>query len=154
MSSRLFVRIREKMGLCYYIRSYSESYQDTGIFSILAGLEKNSIEEALVEILKEIEKIKKKGVSKAELQRAQKYIQGRLTIKLEDSSNMINWYVDQLVLKNQQLSLEDVLKGFNKVKINDIFKVAHKIFQKNKLNLSFIGPDGFQNKLIKHIKIK
>ncbi len=147
MSSRLFVRIREKLGLCYYIRAHSESFQDTGIFSITAGLDKNRIDDALKAIFIEIEKIKTKGVSVTELKRAKKYIQGRLTIRLEDSSNIIAWYVDQLVLKNRQLDLKEILERFNKVEINDIFRVVNKIFRKNRLNLAVIGPINDKKKL-------
>ncbi len=147
MSSRLFIKIREKLGLCYYIRAHSEAYQDTGIFSIIAGLDSNKTMQALKEILKEINRIKTKSISVTELKRAQSYIRGHLTIKLEDSSNIIAWYVDQLVLRNKQLDLNTVLDNFNKVKTDDIFRVANKIFKNSKLNLAVIGPSLNRDKL-------
>lgn len=144
MSSRLFLKIREQMGLCYYIRSNSESYQDTGILSITAGLDKLRIKYALKAIFLELDKLKSKKVTNIELKRAKEFIKGKLILKLEDSANVVDWYCEQLLLQNTKLNSEQILKRFNKVTINDIFKVANKILKKETVNLAIIGS--FKNR--------
>src|SRR3989338_7779233 len=56
MSSRLFVNIRERYGLCYFIRASTEHYHDAGTFVVQAGLEKARIMEAIKLIMEELKK--------------------------------------------------------------------------------------------------
>ena len=51
MSSRLFMEVREKRGLAYFVRAGTGTYQDTGTFMVQAGLERTRIEEAITAIL-------------------------------------------------------------------------------------------------------
>lgn len=152
MSSRLFLKIREKMGLCYYIKSYTDSYQDTGIFSIISGLDKSRIESAVETIIKELKNIKKNGVSEEELKRSKEFIDGKLILNLEDSANVVEWYSDQLLLQGNAITPEEFFKNINKISTKDIKRVANRIFVKNKLNLAVIGP--FKNSKEWEIKFK
>src|SRR6185369_17511616 len=47
MSSRLFTEVREKRGLCYYVRSDEDYYHETGIFGASAGVDPTRVEEAI-----------------------------------------------------------------------------------------------------------
>ena len=60
MASRLFMEIREKRGLAYYIRSFAERYQDVGYFVTQAGVDIKRVEEAVRVVLGEYSKIKNK----------------------------------------------------------------------------------------------
>lgn len=151
MSSRLFLKIREKLGLCYYIRAHGHNYQDTGAFSVTAGLDKNKIESAIKNILNEISKLKNIKVSKQELKRAKSFIKGKLVLRMEDSENVIDWYVEQLLLQNKQIDLEEIIDSFNKVSASDILRVAKKIFKNKKLNLAIIGDLEQEDKILKII---
>jgi len=57
MSSRRFQNIREKQGLCYYIKAMHISTQDTGIFLIRAGIDKKRFDFGVEKIYEEIGKI-------------------------------------------------------------------------------------------------
>jgi predicted Zn-dependent peptidase len=56
MSSRLFNKLREEMGVAYYVRSYNDSYTDHGFLEISAGVSNNRVKEVVAEILKECKK--------------------------------------------------------------------------------------------------
>lgn len=140
MSSRLFINIRERLGLCYFIRSSVNVYEDTGNFVIQAGLDRKRIKQALIKIQEELGKIKKEGVLKAELEKAKEYLRGRLTLEMEDSESIAGWYGAQSLLIKKTLTLEEKFKKIKKVTLTDIRRVARKIFQTNKLNLTLIGP--------------
>src|SRR3989338_7469644 len=43
MSSRLFVKLREEMGVGYYVRAYNDAYTDHGVFQISAGVDNKRI---------------------------------------------------------------------------------------------------------------
>jgi predicted Zn-dependent peptidase len=140
MSSRLFVNIRGKQGLCYYIKCQPNVYQDTGNLYIQAGLDKNKLEKAIILILKELNNVIKKGVTEAELQKAKDFIKGKTVLAMEDSLHMAEWYVKQAVFERELLSPEERFKLFDAVAKADILRTAKDIIKGNKVNLAVIGP--------------
>lgn len=140
MSSRLFIQIREKQGLCYSIRAGHQSFLDTGIFSIQTGLDKSRIEKAITLIVKELNKAAEKGVTIAELKRAQEYVKGKTALQFEDSENVVSWYVSQELLTKEILTPEEKLEKVMAVTRSDIAKAAADILQNKDLHLAIIGP--------------
>jgi len=139
MSSRLFIQVRERMGLAYTVRSGDEYYRDAGYNFIRAGLDAKNINKAIVVIKKEIEKLVKKGVTTRELKDAKTHIRGSLTLSMEDSSSQANWYARTAVLFSKIETPEDVLKKFDAVTQDEIKKVAAQIFDWDKVRIAIIG---------------
>ncbi|MEI6288387.1 MAG: pitrilysin family protein [bacterium] len=140
MSSRLFVEVRERNGLAYFVRSSVNTYQDTGNLTIQAGLDKSRIEQAVKLILSELKKIKEGGVNTEELQRSKDYLAGRLAIDWEDSSYVSQFYASQELFLKKILTPEERLKKIMSVTQKQIKEVAGEIFDFNRLNLAVIGP--------------
>lgn len=139
-SSRLFMEVREKRGLAYYIYSAKQSYQDVGYWAACAGLDKRRVEEGIEVILKELAKIKKEGVRKEELQRAKEYLKGRLILSLEDSHKVADFYGEQELLEGEIKTPQEIISRIERVTGEEIQKVAREIFVPEKLNLAVIGP--------------
>jgi len=146
MSSRLFLRIRERNGLAYYIHTSVSQYLDTGVFAIQTGLKIDSAPKALEMILEELEKIKKLGVTKQELNKAKEYIKGKTALSMEDSHEQLDWHLGQEAFLPKIKSVEQFNKEIDLVTLEQVQRVAKKIIQKNRLNVALIGP--FQNKEI------
>ncbi|MCL0056699.1 insulinase family protein [Dehalococcoidia bacterium] len=144
MSSRLFIEIREKLGIAYYIRTSDEMNPDTGYLVTQAGVDNKNIEKAIKVILKEYKKISQKKVPKKELKKAKDYIKGKTALLLEASDAQASFYASQEILKEKILTQAEIFKKIDKVSQNDILKIAKDIFRPEKLNLVIIGP--FQNK--------
>lgn len=140
MSSRLFIAVRERKGLCYSIRASHQSFQDTGVFSVQAGLDKSRIQLALKVILRELARAANKGVSTAELKRAKDFIKGKMALQFEDSENVVSWYVGQEVLTGKLLTPDEKLARFQAVTQADIMRVARELFTTNRIHLAVIGP--------------
>lgn len=140
MSSRLFLRVRERNSLAYFIRSSLSVYEDTGAFVIQSGLDKKRIDSALKLIMVELDKAAKTGVTTDELARAKEYIAGKTALSLEDSSNVVQWYVQQELLTNKILTAEQKLAKFMAVTRADIQKVAREVLNNKRANLAIIGP--------------
>ena len=60
MSSRLFQKIREELGLCYSIYSYPSLYKDCGVMEIYAGVNSALRDEAFNEIINVLKTVKEK----------------------------------------------------------------------------------------------
>ncbi|OGH17402.1 MAG: hypothetical protein A3C22_00580 [Candidatus Levybacteria bacterium RIFCSPHIGHO2_02_FULL_37_10] len=140
MSSRLFHEVREKRGLAYYVRSYSEQYQDAGNFVSMAGVDAKRINDAIKVIIEEYNKLISDGnISQEELKKAKEYIKGHFILELEDSRSVAGFYANQELLEKDIDNPLDVIAKINKVTVDDIENVAKKYFLSQGLNLAIIG---------------
>lgn len=140
MSSRLFISIREKRGLCYFIKSFVNIYEDTGNLVIQSGLDKSRITAAVGAIFEELDKVVRGGVTEEELQRAKECVKGRLVLALEDSSQVADWYTKQELLMPEVLTPEEKLRKIFAVSKGEVKEVAKVIMQKKRLSVALIGP--------------
>ena len=140
MSSRLFMEVRERRGLAYYVRSSPGHYQDTGIFNIGSGVQVVKIEEALKVIIQELSKIKSVKVESVELQKAKEYIKGKTILALEDNQVRLDWMLDRAAFHKKITTPEEAFKKIDAVTAEDVMKVARDLFQSKKMTLAIIGP--------------
>src|SRR3989344_2165442 len=140
MSSRLFIEIREKLGLAYYIKTEVDSNPDTGYLVTQAGIDNHNVAKAISTILKEYRRISQKALSRAELKKAKDYVQGKMTLMLESSDALASFYGAQELLERATLTPKEIYAKINQVSWQDILKVAKDIFQPKNLNLALIGP--------------
>jgi len=139
MSSRLFISVRERRGLAYFVRCYPNFYQDVGNIFIQSGLDVSRLEKAIKVILDELKKIKK-GVTAKELKDAKEFVRGKMVLNLEDSSHVAEYFAKQELLMNEISTPEQKMKLYDKVTAKEIRAVANEIFKKERVNLALIGP--------------
>ncbi|TSC55931.1 MAG: peptidase M16 domain-containing protein [Parcubacteria group bacterium Gr01-1014_18] len=139
MSSRLFINVREKMGFCYFIRSEPESYQDAGSFGIFAGLDQKNVARAVGAISKELKDIKEHGVQAEELSRAKEYIEGKMTLRLENTSSVASFFGDQELLENRMSTPSERLAEIRAVTLEDVRAIAQEIFVRSRTNIALVG---------------
>lgn len=140
MSSRLFIRIRERKGLCYFIRAVRDVYQDTGSFYVRAGLDTARLPEAIRSIWDELVEARSKPVSADELRRAKDYLKGKILLGLEDSEEIADWVGKQLLLQGRIETPEQKIAKLMRVSASEIQSVAHELIRKDRLNIALIGP--------------
>lgn len=145
MSSRLFQKLREEMGVGYYVRAYNDAYTDHGFFQISAGVDNKRIEEVLKAVLEECNKLKNSKVSEEELNKVKECLIGNMKLSLESSDDIANFHGGQELLKREIISAEERAKEIRKVTALQIQSLAKDIFQNNKLNFALIGP--FKDKI-------
>jgi len=153
MSSRLFIRIREQLGLAYYIKTGVSSDPDTGCLVTQAGVDSSRVEEAISAVLNEYGKIAKNKVSAKELKKAKDYFKGKMTLLFEASDAQASFYGIQELLEKKILTPEQIYAKINKVSVNDILKVSKDVFKPEKLNLALIGPFKDKTKFQKILKL-
>ncbi len=140
MSSRLFVKIRDELGLAYYIATSIESNPDTGYLVTQAGVDNKKAEQAIEAILKEYKDLKKNNISTSELEKIKQHLKGKISIYLEGSDAMASFYGKAELLENKTYNIEDVFKMIDKTTVEDVKRVANEIFKPKNLNLSLVGP--------------
>lgn len=140
MSSRLFINVRERRSLAYYVFSANFRYSDCGNFFAQAGVDIRRITEAVKVILAEFSKLTAKEITQAELRKAKDYIKGRLALAHEDSRTLAFSYGLSQLLEGKILTDDEIAKKVEAVTGEEVQNIAKEIFKNEKLNLSIIGP--------------
>ena len=140
MSSRLFQEVRENRGLAYEIGSHLRRFHDTGALVIDAGVDAKRADESVRVILGELERLKREPVGREEFHRAKEYYTGQLLLGLEDTTDHMLWVGESLVTLNRITTSKEILQKVSKTSIEDVQRMAHRIFQRRSLKLALIGP--------------
>lgn len=140
MSSRLFIKLREEMGVAYYVRSYNDTFTDHGFLQISAGVSNNRVREVITEILKECKKLTTELVSPVELSKVKEYLAGNQKLELESSDAWASYFGGQEVMRKKIKTPEESEAAIRKVTAKQIRDMAQKIFVDKNLNLAAIGP--------------
>jgi predicted Zn-dependent peptidase len=140
MSSRLFIKVRERNGLAYHIHTSVDNAADTGYLVTQAGIDHKNLEKSIELILEEYKDLKDKIITEKELQKAKDYLKGAMSLSLDSSDSQASFYGMQELLEKDILSPEDKFNKIDEVSADDIKKIAEDIFLPEKLNLAIIGP--------------
>ncbi len=152
MSSRLFIKLREELGVAYYVRAYNEPSLDHGSFQVSAGVSNNRTLEVIKEILKECSRLTKEKVSGKELSKVKSFMIGNTKLSLEATDDIANFYGSQELMRKNIKTLNEKIKDINNVTPEAIMKVAKEVFQTKNLNLALIGPFKDKSYFAKHLK--
>ena len=142
-SSRLFMEIREKLGLAYYVGSMTWLLSKTGMFFIRAGVSHDNLEKAVGKIMEIISDLKNNGVLEKELEDAKSFLRGQTALSLETSDQVADFFGEQELFYGKMMQPEEILEKIEKVTQDDILKVAQEIFRPEKISMAVIGnhPD-------------
>ena len=147
MSSRLFIQVRERRGLAYRVSTGVEAYDDAGYLATYCGVEHENLLKALQVVIAEYKKIARNGVDAKELKKAKEHVKGGLAMGLESSDDIASFLADQEMLRKEIVLPDAIVKKIERVKADDIKRVAKEIFTSNRLNFSVIGPEVDESKL-------
>ena len=153
MSSRLFQKLRDEMGVGYYVRAENDTYTDHGIFAVSTGVDNARVDEVVKAIIGELKKCIVGMVSDAsgdvatanraipakELRKAKDYLIGSMMLSLETSDARAEFCSYQEILKRNIQSPAEVAEEIEKVTAEEICAVAREIFTDERLNLAVIG---------------
>ncbi|MDP2934614.1 MAG: pitrilysin family protein, partial [bacterium] len=153
MSSRMWISVRERKGLAYYVWVYNNVDLDAGFLLTQAGVNNDKIDEAIKEILNQFKLIKNRKISTKELRKAKDYIKGGAILGMESSDAQASFCANQELMENRILTLDKIFAKIEAVTAKDIQRVAKDIFRPEKLNLALIGPFKDKSKFEKIIKI-
>lgn len=153
MSSRLFQKMREDLGICYYVKTIPDQFTDHGALLIGAGVDSNRVEEGINGILGELKRIRDEKVDEKELKKAKDYVIGNMYLGLESSDSLTEFYGLQEILREKIKTPKEIEKEINKITVNDIAKVAKAIIKNDRLNMAIVGKYKDEEKFRKILKV-
>jgi predicted Zn-dependent peptidase len=140
MSSRLFIEVRERQGLAYYVFAHHQPYADAGTLFSQAGVDLNRVDDAVSTIVREFRRLAEEPVPDDEFRRVKNYLKGRLVLQLEDPKGLIMFGLRREVLEDRLTEPDEVLAAIEAVTTDDVQRLARQVVVDDALNLALVGP--------------
>ncbi|MCH7883306.1 insulinase family protein [Patescibacteria group bacterium] len=140
MSSRLFMEIREKLGLAYYVRASAQHYTDSGYLVATAGIPHKDLGRVVEKMVDILHDIKENGFSEKEIAFAKDYLRGSLALSFESSDEIASFFGEQAMFYKKIETPQELFRHIERVTHDDIMKVAKELIRPGNLNLAVIGP--------------
>ncbi len=154
MSSRLFTKLRDEMGACYYIDASHNQYTDHGLLTISTGISAFRVREVTKVLIEECNRLSKVLVSREELEKAKEHHLGHLHMGLETVDALAEFYADQEVCTRKLKRPLEIDKMIRLVTEKDILNTAKDIFRNQNLNLAIVGNISDKRNIKKALSFK
>lgn len=140
MSSRLFQKIREELGLCYSVYSYPSSYKFDGVIEIYAGVNTAQRDFAVDAIVDEIRRLKKDGITESEFIRAKEQLKSSTMFARESTSSQMLIHGKYLIYLDKEFDYDERIEKFNKISIDDVHQIIEEYFDIDNCATATVGP--------------
>jgi predicted Zn-dependent peptidase len=139
MSSRLFLNIRERLGLAYDVHSFTQKHRDTGYLGVYLGVDPRHALKAVEAAVAELSALRERLVDADELERAKEFTKGRLRLELETTNGVAFWLTYQQLVLGEIRTLEKELESVDAVTAEDVRGVAREVLA-NPIQMAAVGP--------------
>ena len=140
MSSRLFRKLRDEMGVGYYVNADNSLFTDHGYLSVSTGVANDRAEEVVCAVLAEFSLLKNTLVSDEELNKVKEHLVGMMYLGLESSDSIAEYCGIQEILLGEIKTPKEKERLIRAVTAGEVRNMARKIFTDKNLNLALVGP--------------
>jgi len=140
MSSRLFLEVRERRGLAYYVYGLNNSFTDTGTLVSQAGVDLKRADEAVGVIANEFKRLVTEPVPAEELEKARALAKGRFVLQTESPNGLLLFGLRREVVEGEAIEPSELLDALDSVTVEDVHRVAQDVIGTQGLRLAVIGP--------------
>ena len=141
MSSRLHQNVREKYGYCYSINTFNQSYQDTGVYGVYVGTDKDYVKHVRKLIEKELLQLQENEIPARELQEAKSQLKGKLMLSLESMSNRMSRLAKSELYFNRFVTLDELTENIDGVQADHVQSFAQNFFDKDQFSEAILLPE-------------
>ena len=140
MSSRLFQRVREELGLAYSVYTFQTFYAHCGVHGVYVGTAPNTAEAALAAIEKELALVAAKGMPAEELALGRGHLKGQITLSLESPTARMYRAAGVELYGEPYRSLDEMLALVDGIKASTVRELAAEFFAPNQQPVLSLGP--------------
>jgi predicted Zn-dependent peptidase len=132
MSSRLFQRVREELGLCYSVYTYQSFYRGAGIGGVYVGTRPATEERAVEAVRAELDRVAAEGLPAEELEQAKQQVKGQVMLSMESTSARLHRLTAFALHDEPFVGLDELLAHVDAVSPGDVAELGHR----------HLSPDG------------
>ena len=115
MSSRLFQKIREELGMAYSVYSYPNAYTDTGMLAVYAATSPDAADQVIDLIVREARDLAKSGMTREEFNMAREQMKAGYIMGLESTSARMQSIGRRLLLLNRTRTETETIDRINAI---------------------------------------
>jgi predicted Zn-dependent peptidase len=140
MSSRLFQRIREELGLAYSVYTYSDHLRDTGLMATYLAVHPRNASRAIDAVVEEYRRIRDGEVTREELEDTREQLKGRVLLGLETSTARMMRMARNEMYYGRQIGDRELIRRIDAVSLDDLHEVAAGTLDAADLTVVSLGP--------------
>lgn len=140
VSSRLFQRVREELGLVYAIFSATSYYSDAGALAIYAATEERKVGRVADLIGEEADALGHRPPERADLNRAIQRLQNAFLLSLDDPSSRAARLGTAAVLGRTPAAPDDVVRRLGAVTADEVQELAKRFLTLDRSAWAAVGP--------------
>jgi predicted Zn-dependent peptidase len=137
-SSRLFQEVRERRGLCYSIQAFHSSYQDAGLFGVMAGADAADTEELTRVVIAELHEAAAKA-TEAEVERARAQMKVGLLSALESASARADQLGSRLLAFGRAIPFDEIERNIDAITLEGVRAAGRKLVSGGKPTFVGVG---------------
>jgi len=141
MSSRLFQRVREELGLAYTVYAFNAFHQVSGMSGVYVGTQRGTAEQALDAIREEYRRLAADSLTAAELASAKEQVRGQLVLALESPTSRMYRLAGLAMYGERYRSVDEILQELAAVTADEVAAVAAGFFAPERLATVWLGPN-------------
>ena len=152
MSSRLFNRVREREGLCYYIGADHESYEDIGMFQLYTATRPKDAVRTVQLTMEEFHGMAAKPLPASELATCKESMVGNLLRGTETARGSAAWQARRWRVGLPALTPLDVAAQIRAVTAEDVLRVSQRVEAGvAETRLAFVAPTDMGDALLEAV---
>ncbi len=140
MSSRLFQKVREELGLCYAVYAWHSCYRSAGTFGVYVGTSPRTAAQALAMIGDEVSRISREGISPEELADGKGQLHGQVLLSLESTVSRMSRLASHVLNDDQYRSIDEVLQLVDGVTVDTVATLATEFLAPERMTTVRLGP--------------
>jgi predicted Zn-dependent peptidase len=140
MSSTLFQRIREELGLAYSVYSFQSFHEDAGMHGVYVGTTPDTARAAVDAINEEMEKLSANGLSEDELTAGKSQLKGQITLSLESPTSRMYRAAGVELYGEPYRTLDEVLALVDAIDTATVAAICKTYYAPSRQTLVSLGP--------------
>jgi predicted Zn-dependent peptidase len=140
MSSRLFQRVREEMGLAYAVFSYHSFFEHSGVTGVYVATHPSTASDARDAILSELGTLARAGLHGDALAEAKQQLKGQVTLSLESSAARMYRAAGVVLYEQPYKTIDQILADIDGVRADEVAAVASEFFEPERQTVAWLGP--------------
>jgi predicted Zn-dependent peptidase len=140
MSSRLFQRVREELGLAYGVFAYKQFFQGSGQLGVYVGTQASTADQAIEAIHQEYGKIARDGLPLGELSNGKQQLKGQIMLSLESPAARMGRLAGFVLHEDEYRPLDAMLAEIDRVTPDEVASVAGEFFAPERQTVVRLGP--------------
>ena len=140
MSSRLFQRVREELGLAYSVYTFQSFHADVGMHGVYVGTGPETARDALEAIHLELADVADRGLPESELAMGKSQLKGQITLSLESVTARMYRCAAVELYGEPYRSLDEMLALVDAVTPEQVAEVAREFFAPERQTIVSLGP--------------